>query len=90
MLCYIFLCYGGGFGTMPSYVLDVFGSKVMAVVYGTILTAWSMAGIVGPQVFAYIADNYKADAAKYSFIASACFLCFGFLISLILRKESKS
>ena len=25
LICYILLCYGGGFGTMPAFVLDVFG-----------------------------------------------------------------
>ncbi|WP_243688564.1 L-lactate MFS transporter [Geotalea toluenoxydans] len=52
LVCYILLCYGGGFGTMPSFVLDLFGSRVMPAVYGTILTAWSAAGIAGPQLVA--------------------------------------
>ena len=25
LICYVLLCYGGGFGTMPSFILDVFG-----------------------------------------------------------------
>jgi len=64
VVCYILLCYGGGFGTMPSFVLDVFGSKLMAVVYGIILTAWSVAGIAGPQIFAFIKDNFVRIAEK--------------------------
>ena len=48
-VCYVLLCYGGGFGTMPSFVLDEFGARRMAIVYGAILTAWSAGGIVGPQ-----------------------------------------
>jgi len=48
LICYVLLCYGGGFGTMPSFVLDVFGGKMMPIVYGAILTAWSAAGIAGP------------------------------------------
>ena len=40
LVCYVLLCYGGGFGTAPSFVLTVFGTKVMAVVYGVLLTAW--------------------------------------------------
>src|SRR3989339_1350003 len=27
LCCWIFLCYGGGFGTMPSFAADTFGSK---------------------------------------------------------------
>src|SRR5262249_54383415 len=72
LVCYILLCYGGGFGTMPSFVLDLFGGRVMPAVYGTILTAWSAAGIVGPQLVALIKDRYPAGlypgrASFYSF-----------------------
>ncbi len=30
LICYVLLCYGGGFGTRPSFVLDVFGPRRMA------------------------------------------------------------
>lgn len=70
LVCYIFLCYGGGFGTMPSFILDVFGSKLMAVVYGIILTAWSVAGIAGPQLFALIKDNFVRLSEQQSWVIS--------------------
>ena len=50
LICYVLLCYGGGFGVMPSFVLNTFGSRLMPVIYGCVLTAWSAAGVVGPQV----------------------------------------
>jgi len=84
IICYVLLCYGGGFGTMPSFVLDEFGSKSMAVTYGTILTAWSAAGIVGPQLVAYCADNYGKAASLYTFRASAVLLFAGLSLSIIL------
>lgn len=62
LICYVLLCYGGGFGTMPSFILDRFGSRVMPAVYGTILTAWSAAGIAGPQLVALIKDRYPAGS----------------------------
>ncbi len=86
ILCYVLLCYGGGFGTMPSFILDVFGSKTHAVVYGTILTAWSAAGIVGPQIVGVLKDTFKgapADAAFWTFIIGAGFLAFGLLVSIL-------
>jgi len=86
VLCYVLLCYGGGFGTMPSFVLDVFGPKILAVVYGTILTAWSAAGIVGPQIVGILKDTYKdtpALAAYWTFILGAGILTFGLLISFL-------
>lgn len=42
------LCYGGGFGTMPAFAADFFGSKNSGMIYGAMLTAWSAGGIVGP------------------------------------------
>ena len=88
MVCYVLLCYGGGFGTMPSFVGDIFTAKLMPVVYGTILTAWSMAGIVGPQIAAFIKDTYKADAATYTFIAGAILLTIGVIFAFTLNNKS--
>ena len=85
ILCYVLLCYGGGFGTMPAFILDVFGAKTHAIVYGTVLTAWSAAGIVGPQMVALLKDTYKdtpAFAAKYTFLIGACILTFGVFVTL--------
>lgn len=82
LVCYILLCYGGGFGSMPSFVLDVFGPRRMPVIYGAILTAWSAAGIVGPQIAAFIKDHWAADAAPYTFAAGAASLSIGFAIAL--------
>jgi len=84
MVCYVLLCYGGGFGTMPSFVLDVFGGKLMPVVYGAILTAWSAGGVVGPQIIAWLRDHYAQHAASYSFRVGAAFLAVGAVISLFL------
>lgn len=83
LFCYILLCYGGGFGTMPSFVTTVFGSKMMAVVYGAILTAWSAAGIVGPQVVAYIKDTAGSKAAAYSFVFAVVLMVIGLVFSLM-------
>ena len=88
LICYVLLCYGGGFGTMPSFVLDVFGQKMMAVVYGVILTAWSCAGVVGPLLVGGFEDRYGATtAARYSFIAGAAFLAVGLVLSLLMNNR---
>jgi MFS transporter, OFA family, oxalate/formate antiporter len=52
----VLLDYGGGFGTMPSFTADYFGTKSMGVNYGWILTAWGVAGIVGPIFVARVKD----------------------------------
>ena len=90
MICYVLLCYGGGFGTMPSFVLDVYGPRLMAVVYGVILTAWSAAGIVGPQLAALAKDVYQNDtekAAVCAFLIGASFLAVGLVLSFFLSNK---
>lgn len=87
LVCYVLLCYGGGFGTMPSFTLDVFKAKLFPVVYGFILIAWSAAGVVGPQIVAFMKDKYPENAANYSFIAGAILLAIGLLISFLLNNK---
>ncbi len=84
LVCYILMCYGGGFGSMPSFVLDVFGQKMMPVVYGAVLTAWGCAGIVGPQIVAFLKDNFAQQAAQYTFAAAAALLLCGLIITFAL------
>lgn len=86
-VCYILLCYGGGFGAMPSFVLDVFGPRLMPVVYGTILTAWGCAGIVGPQIVAFLKDNFDKQAAHYTFLSAASLLLLGLCIAFALSNR---
>jgi MFS transporter, OFA family, oxalate/formate antiporter len=87
LICYVLLCYGGGFGTMPSLILDTFGTRRMAAAYGLVLTAWSVGGIVGPQIIATLQDHCPEDATTYSFYTSAAFLAVGLVLSLVLRAK---
>ena len=87
LVCYILLCYGGGFGAMPSFVLDSFGPRLMPVLYGSILTAWGCAGIVGPQLVALLKDNFAEQAAGYAFSCGAAILLLGFCITFALSND---
>ncbi len=53
----VLLDYGGGFGTMPSFAADYFGTKHMGINYGWILTAWGVGGVVGPMFVAAVKDR---------------------------------
>lgn len=91
LLCYVLLCYGGGFGAMPSYILDVFHAKLMPVIYGVILTAWSIGGIVGPQLAAFIRDFYANSPEMIgprTYMAGTILLSIGLLVSLTLSNKS--
>jgi len=90
LLCWILLCYGGGFGTMPATISELFGAGRMTVMYGVVLTAWAAGGVVGPQITAYIKDNFPTRASSLSFIVGAVFVALGFLVSLALGRVPKS
>jgi MFS transporter, OFA family, oxalate/formate antiporter len=50
----ILMSYGGGFGTMPAFAADYFGSKNVGPIYGLMLTAWGFASAFGPLLIAYM------------------------------------
>jgi OFA family oxalate/formate antiporter-like MFS transporter len=57
VVCAIELCYGGGFGVMPSFTADFFGSKYVGGIYGWILLGWGFAAIPSPLLMAYIHET---------------------------------
>ncbi len=87
LVCYVLLCFGGGFATMPPFVLDVFGSRKMSSIYGAVLTAWAAAGIVGPVYLGYLKDGYPDRAVMYCFLVGILMLGGGFLFSYLLTDD---
>jgi OFA family oxalate/formate antiporter-like MFS transporter len=53
----ILMCYGGGFGTMPAFTADYFGSKNVGPIYGLMLTAWGSASAFGPLLIAHMRQS---------------------------------
>ncbi|HEY3601435.1 MAG TPA: OFA family MFS transporter [Chthoniobacterales bacterium] len=53
----ILMCYGGGFGTMPAFTADYFGSRNVGPIYGLMLTAWSFASVAGPLYIAHMVET---------------------------------
>ncbi len=84
LVCYVLLCFGGGFATMPSFVLDVYGPRRMSAVYGAILTAWAAAGIAGPVYVGYLKDTYPDRAVLYCFLIGVFMLACGYVFSYLL------
>jgi OFA family oxalate/formate antiporter-like MFS transporter len=87
LACWVLLCYGGGFGTMPAFVSDVFGARLMPAVYGAVLTAWSAGGIVGPQIVAILKDRVPERASLLSFLVSGGFVLLGFVLAFFLSNR---
>lgn len=91
-ICLILTMYGGGFATIPAYLADIFGTQMVGAIHGRLLTAWSMAGIVGPfliaairqtQLDAGIAKSLVYDRTLYIL---AALLFFGLISNLLITK----
>lgn len=81
LLAYTIASYGGGFGTIPSLISDLYGPKRMSAVHGKILTGWASAGLVAPPVFGWLMDHYPNQAASYAFHACAVVLCLAAILA---------
>ena len=59
LICCIFILsfYGAGFATIPAYLKDLFGTYQVGAIHGRLLTAWSVAGVLGPFIINNIADE---------------------------------
>src|SRR5215211_6639988 len=62
-------CYGGGFGTMPAFNADYFGSKNVGTIYGLMITAWGFGGVLGPTLISYMYDLTGAYSRAFYIIA---------------------
>ncbi|MEU6257926.1 OFA family MFS transporter [Streptomyces sp. NPDC047043] len=83
--------YGGGFATIPAYLKDLFGTYQVGAIHGRLLTAWSLAGVLGPLIVNWIADHQK-DAGKsgaslygLSFVIMIGLLVVGFVANELVR-----
>ncbi|BDD08892.1 MFS transporter [Fulvitalea axinellae] len=57
--------YGGGFGTVPAYLKDLFGTLEVGAIHGRLLMAWSLAGVFGPFLVNYLVEyNHHHVAGK--------------------------
>jgi MFS family permease len=89
--CVILSMYGGGFATIPAYLRDIFGTYQVGAIHGRLLTAWSVAGVLGPVLVNYIRqyqiDNGvpKAQAYSVTMYIMCGLLLIGFLCNLAMR-----
>jgi MFS family permease len=89
--CIILSMYGGGFATIPAYLRDMFGTYQVGAIHGRLLTAWSVAGVLGPMLVNYIRqyqiDNGvpKAQAYSVTMYIMCGLLLIGFLCNFAMR-----
>ncbi len=89
--CIILSMYGGGFATIPAYLRDMFGTYQVGAIHGRLLTAWSVAGVLGPVLINYIRqyqiDNGvpKAQAYSVTMYIMCGMLLLGFICNFAMR-----
>ena len=81
----ILTCYGGGFASIPAYISDLFGLKEMPTIHGFILTAWSLAGIVGPMLNSYVYEQTQSYQQSLYIFGGAFVLAL--IVSLLMKIE---
>jgi MFS family permease len=60
----IFTMYGGGFATIPAYLADMFGTRYVGGIHGRLLTAWSLAGFLGPVAITSLRERSIESAIR--------------------------
>jgi MFS family permease len=73
--------YGAGFATVPAYLRDLFGTYQVGAIHGRLLTAWSVAGILGPIIINAIADSEEAAGKSGPHLYT---LSFSIMIALLV------
>ncbi|MDB5039459.1 MAG: major facilitator superfamily 1 [Candidatus Eremiobacteraeota bacterium] len=84
----VLLCYGGGFGVMPSFNADFFGTKYYGEIYGFILTAWGVGGVVGPLIAARVKD--ATGSYRGTLLPVAIMLVVAAVIPFFVHKPAQS
>jgi MFS family permease len=93
--CVIVSMYGGGFSTVPAYLADIFGTKMVGAIHGRLLTAWSAAGVFGPVLVNYIREYQldhgvaRASAYNITMYILAVLLAVGFICNWLVRPVSE-
>jgi MFS family permease len=82
--------YGGGFATIPAYLRDLFGSRYVGAIHGRLITAWSLAALIGPQLVDRVSEANKRtlppdQAYNGIFLLMVGLLAVGLVANLLVR-----
>jgi MFS family permease len=93
--CVLLSMYGGGFATIPAYLRDLFGSHNVSAIHGRLLTAWSVAGVLGPELVNNMREHQlargvdKAGAYQSVLHVMAVLLVVGFVANFLVKPVSE-
>lgn len=81
------LCYGTIFTLMPAAAADFYGVRNLGVNYGTLFTAFGVAGVMGPVLGGVIRD--ASGSWSHSFLAAGVLLLVGAALAARIRPPAK-
>ncbi len=87
LLFLVMTCYGGGFSCVPAYIGDLFGTKHLATIHGSILTAWAAAGLAGPLFAAWIRE--QTGSYSQTLLVSLVLFLLAVAISFLIRFDTQ-
>jgi MFS family permease len=93
--CVILSMYGGGFATIPAYLRDLFGTMHVSAIHGRLLTAWSVAAVLGPELVGNIRKyqiSHKvpnAEAYSVTMYIMAGLLVVGLISNIVVSEVDK-
>ena len=82
----VYTCYGGAFGTMPSTAGRFYGVRNAGAIYGLMLIAWSIGGVIGPLLIAALIGADKAYTVGFTVIGVIALV--GMVLPLLTKKPA--
>ncbi len=79
--------FGGMLTIFPATTGDYFGMQHFGLIYGMVITAWGVGGVIGPLLGGLIRDF--TGGYLWSYIISAIMSAFGALLTFIIRHPHK-
>jgi MFS transporter, OFA family, oxalate/formate antiporter len=80
----VLFCYGGSSGTMAGTTADLFGSRHVGAIYGLMLTAWGLGGVLGPLVIAALRESSGGYTSSLWIIAAT--MLASVVLPLLIRR----
>jgi OFA family oxalate/formate antiporter-like MFS transporter len=82
------MCYGGGFGTLPAFAADYFGTANVGSIYGLMLTAWGFASAFGPLLIAHMRQASGTYVGGLHVIAAI--MAVSIILPLLVRPPARA
>lgn len=83
LLFTVITMYGGGFATLPAFLGDLFGTKQLGAIHGMILTAWALAGVVGPTIYDVV--KKQTGSLDTTLMIFAGLFVLAFIVSILMK-----